>query len=73
MALMYPWATKEYILWQMTIGQLFLYHNTGIDLRNPRTDKRGRPLPSAEEVKAAREEMKRVGLLDELQKKYGDV
>lgn len=30
---MYPWATKEYLLWEMTIGQIILYHNRGIDIK----------------------------------------
>ena len=29
MALLYPWATKEYLLWQMTIGQIMLYLTLG--------------------------------------------
>lgn len=34
MALLYPWATKEYLLWNMTIGQIILYHNKGIAIKN---------------------------------------
>lgn len=34
MALLFPWATKEYLLWHMTIGQIVLYHNTAMDIRN---------------------------------------
>lgn len=33
MGLLYPWATKEYLLWNMTLGQIILYHNTGIELK----------------------------------------
>ena len=25
MALRFPWATKEYLLWNMTIGQVMMY------------------------------------------------
>ena len=35
MALLYPWATKEYLLWEMTIGQIVLYHNLGIEMKYP--------------------------------------
>jgi len=35
MALLYPWATKEYLLWHMTIGQVIMYHNIGIELKYP--------------------------------------
>ena len=31
---MYPWATKEYLLWNMTIGQIILYHNKGNEIKN---------------------------------------
>ena len=33
MALLYPWATKEYLLWEITIGQIILYHNKGIEMK----------------------------------------
>ena len=35
MALMYPWASREYLLWQMTIGQIFMYHNLGLEMKYP--------------------------------------
>jgi len=35
MAFLYPWATKEYLLWNMTIGQIILYHNKGVELQWP--------------------------------------
>ena len=38
MALLYPWATKEYLLWEMTIGQLIMYHNAGIQIKYPKPD-----------------------------------
>lgn len=31
MALMYPWATKEYLLWKMSLGQIIMYYNLGFD------------------------------------------
>jgi len=34
MALLFPWATKEYLLWNMTIGQIVMYHNKAVELRS---------------------------------------
>lgn len=31
MARLYPWATKEYLLWSMSWGQIILYYNLGTD------------------------------------------
>jgi hypothetical protein len=42
MALLYPWATKEYLLWEMSIGQVFLYHNLGVEMRYGRREKAGK-------------------------------
>jgi len=60
MALMFPWATKEYLLWEMSLGQLVMYHNLGIEQKYPRPDA-GKPSlqnMSAAEAKAAREAAK---------------
>jgi hypothetical protein len=35
MALLFPWATKEYLLWEMSIGQIIMYHNIGIEIKYP--------------------------------------
>jgi hypothetical protein len=35
MALLYPWATKEYLLWKMSIGQIVMYYNLGIESKYP--------------------------------------
>jgi len=74
MGLMYAWATPEYILWNMTIGQVFLLHNRGIEIKypDPKGKKGGSGL-SYEELASAREEMRATGLLDDLEHKYGDV
>ena len=32
---MYPWATKDYILNNMSIGQVILYHNLGMETKYP--------------------------------------
>lgn len=59
MALLYPWATKEYLLWSMTIGQLIMYHNAGIELKYPSQEAgakgKGYGDMSAEERKTARD------------------
>ena len=36
MALLFPWATKEYLLWEMSLSQVILYHNTGVDIKYPK-------------------------------------
>lgn len=78
MALMYPWATKEYLLWEMTIGQIIYYHNVGIEVRNGVKPKSELLNMSAEELKALRD-----GIIDsvegakeqrdELKEKYGEI
>ena len=62
MALMYPWATKEYILWEMSLPQLILYHNLGIEQKYPSPDEGKSMLRdmTVEEAKAAREEARRI-------------
>ena len=46
MALLYPWATKEYLLWHMSIGQIMLYFNLGIEMKYGKkdTDESGKAL-----------------------------
>ena len=65
MALLYPWATKEYLLWNMSIGQIIMYHNLGIEMKY---GKREKPRKASEmthaELKAVRSEIRR---------KYGDI
>ena len=48
MALLYPWATKEYLLWEMTIGQIVAYHNIGIEIKYPNP---GKPDPDKRSLK----------------------
>jgi len=33
MGLLYAWATPEYLLWRMSVGQIFMFHNLGIELK----------------------------------------
>lgn len=61
MALMYPWATKEYLLWNMSIGQIILYHNIGMEIKYGKGKSGGAALGltglSAEELRRMRDEI----------------
>jgi hypothetical protein len=75
MALLYPWATKEYILREMSLGQVILYLNVGLDIKYPKTTPDGKRELTDEDREQARKEMIEMGLIDkeELKKKYGDI
>jgi hypothetical protein len=66
MALLYPWATKEYLLWEMSLGQIIMYHNLGIEQKYGKQNKKPRKMSemSPEEVRALR---------DKLAAEYGDI
>lgn len=66
MAFMYPWATKEYLLWEMSLGQVITYHNIGMDLKNGSTKKGPKKL-----AERSPEELKKIR--DELRQKYGAI
>jgi len=64
MALMYPWATREYLMWSMTIGQLVLYHNLGMEMKyGKKEDDGGGVVPvdkmTPEQMRAKKAELKR--------------
>jgi len=67
MALLYPWATKEYLLWEMSLSQIILYHNLGIEQKYPR--------PKDDGPKTTRDmsysELKKIR--DELRTQYGEI
>lgn len=79
MALFFPWATKEYLLWEMTIGQIIMYHNKAMDIKNGVNEKSSGLLQySAEELRKMRDDAK--SQADELAKaekemarKFGDI
>lgn len=83
MALLFPWATKEYLLWEMSIGQIVLYHNLGVEMKYGKGGSGGKRTlrgASPAEVRRARAEARRqlgVGEGDDvkakLREKYGDV
>jgi predicted transcriptional regulator len=66
MALMYPWATKEYLLWKMSLGQIIMYHNLGFDQLNPSKENESSSLAnmSHEELKKIRDDMLAQGLIE---------
>lgn len=43
---MYPWATKEYLLWKMSLAQIVLYHNIGIEFKYPKPPPETKDAPS---------------------------
>jgi hypothetical protein len=65
MGLMYSWATKEYLLWDMTIGQIIMYNNYGWDIKNGKEEEPSGFLNKSEdELRAIR---------DEYKKQYGEI
>ncbi len=76
MALMYPWATKEYLLWEMTIGQIVMYHNIGIEIKNGVKPKSDLLSKSGAELKALRDQIigaaeGKTETADEMKARYG--
>jgi len=65
MALLYPWATKEYLLWQMSLGQIVMYYNLGSDT------KYGKPEGTPSVRNMSPEQLTK--LRDELRKQYGAI
>jgi len=68
LALMYPWATKEYVLWQMSLGQVIMYLNVGMDIKAGKDPKRQRTQSDLREAKAEINAM-----FPELRAQYGDI
>ncbi len=63
MGIMYSWATKEYLLEQMTFGQIVMYLNHGIEIKYPKPEKKpGEPEKltdkSSEELTAYRDKLR---------------
>ena len=81
MALLYPWATKEYLLWEMSLPQIILYHNLGMELKYVKDDKpKSLKEKSYDDLKKLKEEMVEQGLIDKkqsvtdgLKKRYGAI
>jgi hypothetical protein len=62
----FAWATKEYLLWKMSLGQIVMYWNLYVDSKTPRQEG-GDPSVknmSPEQVRKLR---------DELRAQYGEI
>jgi hypothetical protein len=66
MGLMYAWATKEYLLWEMTIGQIIMYHNKGIEIKYGKEEKKSNSLADKSESELRK-------IVEDYKKQYGDV
>lgn len=77
MALLYPWATKEYLLWEMTIGQIILYHNGGMRMKygDGKTSSPGLSDKSVDELRSMRDASRKEIEAEraEMALKYGDI
>jgi hypothetical protein len=63
MGMLYAWATKEYLLWNMTIGQIIMYIQEANNITSGKKDKPELTKESIEELEQIRLDMK---------KKYGE-
>lgn len=73
MALLYPWATKEYLLWKMSLGQIIMYLNIGTEQKHGKSE--GRPSligKSHGELAAFRQELIEQGLIDKQEKEINE-
>jgi hypothetical protein len=68
MGMMYAWASKEYLLWECSIGQIILYHNKGMEIKYPSNDK---PVTSNSLLNMSEEELRK--MRDDYRKQYGDI
>ena len=81
MALLFPWATKEYLLWKMTIGQIVMYHNQAMDIKNGTKPKGTLANKSASELRKMQSEILGSGAeveskarqAEEMKRKYGAI
>lgn len=65
MALLYPWATKEYLLWNMSFPQIIMYHKIGVELKYGKADDKPTMIgKSYDELAAIKEEMTEQGLIE---------
>ena len=73
MGMMYAWATKEYLFWEMTIGQIIFYFNKGMEIKYPSTEKDNRVLANVDDLKKIVDEMKAEKTCEELKAQYGAI
>jgi hypothetical protein len=68
MAMMFPWATKEYLLWEMTIGQILFYNNKAIEIKDGTVEQHpGLANKSVEELRKMRDDAKAQFALEKLE------
>ena len=72
---MYPWATKEYLLWNMTIGQISMYYSVGMDIKSGKQKKASiLGNKSAKELRELRDSIiSDAEGLDRMRQKYGAI
>jgi hypothetical protein len=63
MGMLYSWAVKEYLLWNMTIGQIIMYVQEAGNINSGKADKPELTKEKLDELNTIREDMK---------KKYGE-
>jgi hypothetical protein len=63
MGMLYAWATKEYLLWEMTIGQIIMYVQEANNINSGKED-----LPELTEDKLS--ELEQIRL--EMKRKFGE-
>lgn len=65
MAILFPWATKEYLLWEMSLPQIIMYHSRGLEAKYPKAKAEKETLKdmSYDELKAKRQEFIDAGLI----------
>ena len=69
MALLYPWATKEYLLWRMSLGQICYYLRVGSEMKYGKPEEDDGRLVTADKMTAKQMRKKR----DELEQQFGDI
>ena len=65
--MMYAWATPDYLLWKMSIGQIVMYYNLGMEAKYPK--KKGVQPMTAKNM--THSELKK--LRDDLRSQYGEI
>lgn len=80
--MMYAWATPEYLLWKMSLGQIVYYYRCALDIKYGKPKENGDRLAdkSYGELKDEKEKMILDGLIEaseeqkvELRRKWGDI
>lgn len=80
--MLYSWATKEYLLWEMSLGQVIMYYNLGMESKYP--ELKNKDTEVYNKYAKAKEELKAMGIVSdqdkakddkkaELEKQYGNI